>query len=252
LTVNQTGPLADQRVRRALVSGLDRALIGQADLPGLAWEAALLDNLVWQPGQPAYADVITAAGLGYDLEASQALLDAAGWTLDEAGDETGWRVKAGRRLELVFLVDQSDPLSESEGLQVAAQLRELGIAVTLSLSDSYEADRAAGDFDLASEQWLNTLRPALSLGARFAATGDNNTTGYSNPAVEAQLNLAAQNGDSAARTRLLTAAATTLGTDVAAIPLYVIPETWVARTALANFGPSGLATLRWQDVGFVS
>ncbi|MDR1265854.1 MAG: ABC transporter substrate-binding protein [Propionibacteriaceae bacterium] len=249
LAVGQAGPLADRRARRGIILGLDRALIGQADLPGIGWRPTTLGNLVWQPGQVSYSDQVAAAGLEHDPQAAAAALDAAGWRLGE----DGWRQRDGQPLELVFLVDPDDPLSQSEALQVAAQLRDLGVAVTLTEPQSHEAFAAAwaaGDFDLAGQGWNNQLQPALSLAQGFVTGAAGNVGGYSNAVVDADLESAARNQNSAARARLLAAAAATLAADVAAIPLYVLPETWATDSTLANFGPSGLATLRWQDVGF--
>ncbi|MDR1808522.1 MAG: ABC transporter substrate-binding protein [Propionibacteriaceae bacterium] len=237
LAVGQTGVLADERVRQALLRGLDRRQVGAAAVPGLGWTVEPLGDVAWQPGQADYADRVEAAGLGFDRAAAAALLDAAGWTLGP----DGLRAKGGSVLRLTFGVDAADPLSEAEGLQVAAQWRELGIVVTLV---------AGSDADVTSQAWANDLEPEVDLSRLFRTGAAANVTGYANAAVDAALSLAAATSDAAGRARLVTEVAAQLVADVAVIPLYVLPETWATRPALANFGPPGLATWRWENVGW--
>ena len=249
LLLGQTGPLKDRLLRQALLQGLDRARVGQADLPGIDWTPATLDHLAWQPGQADYADLAETTSLGFDPAAAATTLDQAGWTLT-AGQR---RNLAGAPLHLTFLVDPRDPLSESEGLQVAAQLATLGVTVDVARPDSpqtYAAALSSGGFDLTSQTWRNDLRPAADLAGRLASDGPANVSGYADRAVDQLLAQAATAVDPERHVTLLADAAAILWTDVAAIPLYVVPETWATLPKLANFGPTGLASQRWQDVGF--
>jgi peptide/nickel transport system substrate-binding protein len=254
LLVGQSGALADSRVRRAVRLGLDRALIGSADLPGVGWDARPLNHLFWQPGQDSYTDLTD--GVATDLTQAGALLDAAGFQV---------RADASRAVELRFLVNPADPLSEGEGLQVAAQLRALGVGVTLVYPEhgwpegrvcatgcaiapgGYADALAGGGVDLVAQAWTNELQPEVTWGAWLAS----NPLGHSNAVVEQLLATVAVTANAAGRAWRLDVAAASLWADTTVIPLYVVPETWAVRSDLANFGPSGLATLRWQDVGLV-
>ncbi|MFD7840519.1 ABC transporter family substrate-binding protein [Streptomyces sp. NPDC059761] len=73
-----SGPLADERVRRAVARALDRKELAEIVLKPLGLPAKPVGSHVALAGQRAYADNSDALG-GKDLQASQALLADAGW-----------------------------------------------------------------------------------------------------------------------------------------------------------------------------
>jgi len=252
LRLNPQGLLGDASLRQALLQGLDRSLIGQATWPGINWTAPPLNQLAWQPGQTDYTDLAQVTGLTYDQADAADSLDQAGWRLADSADPSAGRWnQTGEALRLTFLVDPTDPASEAEGLQIASQLGALGCPVTLSRPSStaaYAAALAAGNFDLTTQTWVNRLRPATDLPSQLAS---DNGTALVGDQSSALLAAAATASDREAETELLAAAAEQLWRDVAALPLYVLPETWAVRSDVANFGPGGLTGLRWQDIGQV-
>ncbi|MBA4866346.1 ABC transporter family substrate-binding protein [Streptomyces sp. PSKA54] len=72
------GPLADERVRRAVARALDREELARLVLTPLGLPAEPVGNHLALAGQAAYADNSGALG-GQDTEAAQALLADAGW-----------------------------------------------------------------------------------------------------------------------------------------------------------------------------
>ncbi|MGW0817612.1 ABC transporter family substrate-binding protein [Streptomyces viridiviolaceus] len=72
------GPLADERVRRAVARSLDRKELAQAVLKPLGLPADPVGSHVALSGQPAYADSSGALG-GPDTKEARALLADAGW-----------------------------------------------------------------------------------------------------------------------------------------------------------------------------
>ncbi|MEU0071216.1 ABC transporter family substrate-binding protein [Streptomyces sp. NPDC006332] len=72
------GPLADERVRRAVARALDRTDIAKAVLKPLGLPAVPVGSHLALAGQAAYADNSGALG-GQDKERAQALLADAGW-----------------------------------------------------------------------------------------------------------------------------------------------------------------------------
>ncbi|MBY8341399.1 ABC transporter family substrate-binding protein [Streptomyces sp. KC 17012] len=73
-----TGPLADERVRRAVARALDRTALAQAVLKPLGLPAVPVGSHLALSGQAAYAD--SSGALGHqDTEKAQALLADAGW-----------------------------------------------------------------------------------------------------------------------------------------------------------------------------
>jgi peptide/nickel transport system substrate-binding protein len=156
--LNLTRPdLADVRVRRAIslavdrrtvVADLDRgyAVPATADIPPFMWAA-----------DPTLR-------VGFDPAAANALLDAAGW---RRGAD-GIRVRDGRRLSLSYLYWSGLPNIAAIAVQVQAQLRAVGIALTLraydaSLLFAHDGPYARGDFDLGFVQFWNYDDPEDSL-----------------------------------------------------------------------------------------
>ncbi|WP_030775144.1 ABC transporter family substrate-binding protein [Streptomyces sp. NRRL F-2664] len=79
LAMNGTsGPLADERVRRAVARALDRQALADLVLKPLGLPAKPVGSHVALAGQQAYADNSDALG-GQDARAAQALLADAGW-----------------------------------------------------------------------------------------------------------------------------------------------------------------------------
>lgn len=73
-----SGPLADERVRRAVARALDRQALADIVLKPLGLPAKPVGSHLALAGQQAYADNSDALG-GLDTQASQALLADAGW-----------------------------------------------------------------------------------------------------------------------------------------------------------------------------
>ncbi|MCJ0871301.1 ABC transporter family substrate-binding protein [Streptomyces sp. AP-93] len=73
-----SGPLADERVRRAVARALDRQALADIVLKPLGLPAKPVGSHLALAGQQAYADNSDALG-GQDTQASQALLADAGW-----------------------------------------------------------------------------------------------------------------------------------------------------------------------------
>ncbi|MFH8472960.1 ABC transporter family substrate-binding protein [Streptomyces sp. NPDC018000] len=89
----ESGPLADDRVRRAVGRALNRQELVDTVLKPLGLPATPLGSHLAVVGQPAYKDSSGALG-GQDTEAAQALLADAGWTREGAVKKPGG-AKAG-------------------------------------------------------------------------------------------------------------------------------------------------------------
>lgn len=83
----ESGPLADDRVRRAVARALDRQELADAVLRPLGLPAEPLGSHVALAGQPAYQDGSDALG-SQDTKEAQALLADAGWTREGALQKT--------------------------------------------------------------------------------------------------------------------------------------------------------------------
>ncbi|MDC0772881.1 ABC transporter family substrate-binding protein [Streptomyces sp. HD] len=85
------GPLADERVRRAVARALDREELAKLVLTPLGLPAEPVGSHLALSGQAAYADNSGAIG-GQDTEEAQALLSDAGWV-------QGGPIKEGKKAE---------------------------------------------------------------------------------------------------------------------------------------------------------
>ncbi|MFK4183094.1 ABC transporter substrate-binding protein [Streptomyces sparsogenes] len=86
LALNGTrGPLADERVRRAVARSIDRKALAELVLGPLGLPAKPLGNHLLMAGQQGYKDHSGAIG-GKDTHAAQALLADAGWRPGPASD----------------------------------------------------------------------------------------------------------------------------------------------------------------------
>ncbi|MCA1220937.1 ABC transporter substrate-binding protein [Streptomyces sp. 8L] len=90
----ETGPLADDRVRRAVARAIDRQKLADAVLKPLGLPAKTLGSHLAVAGQPAYADASDALGK-QDKHEAEALLADAGWTPEGAREVPKNSTKAG-------------------------------------------------------------------------------------------------------------------------------------------------------------
>ncbi|TLQ43962.1 ABC transporter family substrate-binding protein [Streptomyces marianii] len=79
----ESGPLADERVRRAVARALDRRELAETVLKPLGLPVKPVGSHLALAGQPGYADSSGALG-GQDTAEAQALLADAGWTREGA------------------------------------------------------------------------------------------------------------------------------------------------------------------------
>ncbi|MFR9674356.1 ABC transporter family substrate-binding protein [Streptomyces sp. TR06-5] len=196
-----SGPLADERVRRALARVLDRDALADRALTGLGLPAKALGSHLRMRDQAGYSDNSGALG-ERDVESAQALLADAGWRNEPVGgrDEeaeadaneakgrkdaksggdgknTGRTgsvlTKKGEALTLRLLVP-SGPGTEvvrRTAADVADQFRAVGARTRIEQvadADRFRERVTAGDFDLALYSWPAGAFPATDAGPIFA------------------------------------------------------------------------------------
>ncbi|MCL2470722.1 MAG: ABC transporter substrate-binding protein [Propionibacteriaceae bacterium] len=239
------GPLSDQAVRQAVLSGLDRGEVSQSDLAGLKPSTPALDSVVWRSAQPQYVDQTPDSTATLDVTAAKALLDQDGWVV---GDD-GFRSRLGVDLTWDFLIPQGDSLVENEAFNLRVQLAAIGVRLTLNYVDPSTVPDLLSSGQYAMTAVTLPYTTPLASGQRYA-TG--NQWGYSNPDVDALAKQALGQTDTATQAGILDQLATAVWQDVPVIPLYEVPETLMVRDGLANYGPDDLGSILWENVGWVS
>mgnify|MGYP000434035977 CR=1 FL=1 len=174
---------ADVRVRRAINIGIDRQEMIDHVLNGHGSPAySVCDNLPWYN---------PASEVSYDPEGAAALLDEAGWLLDD----DGYRYKDGIRAELDLLYSTGDSVRQALCADFAGQLEELGIACTL---EGVGWDTA---YDRALSQpliWGWGAHTPMELYNLYHTIGDTSSAQYSpyaNPAVDRYMDQALASTD---------------------------------------------------------
>ncbi|WP_330453503.1 MULTISPECIES: ABC transporter family substrate-binding protein [unclassified Streptomyces] len=141
----ETGPLADDRVRRAVARALDRQELADTVLKPLGLPAQPLGSHLAVAGQPAYKDGSEALGK-QDTEKAQALLADAGWTREGALSRNDG-TKAGSEGEKKKDADTKAEEKKAEEKKAEEKKAEekKGSAGKESEGDDGKADRAAGE-----------------------------------------------------------------------------------------------------------
>jgi peptide/nickel transport system substrate-binding protein len=167
---------SDPRVRQALGHAIDRQTVIDALLLGKGEVGrSLITPLAWifNEDAPQYS---------FDLEASAALLDEAGWTLGEDGVRVN---EAGERLAFTLTVPTA---YRQDGLAVQPFLEAIGVEATIEElgAGQVTGPLAIGEFQATINAWNNfIIDPRADLQRWFQNPKPVETTGYKNDEVDA-------------------------------------------------------------------
>ncbi|MBB5117218.1 hypothetical protein AF335_25610 [Streptomyces eurocidicus] len=267
-----SGALADERVRHAVARALDRKVIAESVLRPLGLPAVPQGSHLFMAGQQGYEDHSDAIG-GTDPKTAGQLLADAGWR--EHGPARGTdgkrapvappvRMKDGKRLSLRFVLPEGSgaEVLRAVGDRIARQLDAVGIhtEITKVADAGYFKDHvAAGTYDLALYAWPATAYPSTDARPVFAkpqpaADGsllvEQNYTRVGTDQIDQLFEQASTELDTEVSRDLVGRADARIWAAAGSIPLYQRPELVAARATVVNAGAFGLATPRYQDVGF--
>jgi peptide/nickel transport system substrate-binding protein len=116
----------DVKVREAMFKAINRDQIKEVVWNGLNYTEPEAGSLNLFPFQEGYVDALSEAGYAYDVEAANALLDEAGWTLN--GDV---REKDGMKFEGRMPIFGDDPITEARAKVIQSQLAEIGFSMEI-------------------------------------------------------------------------------------------------------------------------
>lgn len=256
LLLNGESPvLKEAKVRQALLKGIDRQAIAEADLKGLDWPVRLLNNRFFMNTQEGYRD--NAGDLGdYDVARAEEQLDAAGWKMS---GQT--RTKDGKELSLRFVMPSGLQLTKSEGELLRSMLGKIGVKVTLQAVPSEEFFTKyiiPGNYDITAFAYTGTSFPVSSSYSLYAnategVTGKqwgNNLARIGSAEIDAAMEKATAALDPATARDETNAADTLIWQAVNLITLYQRPQKVAVKETLANIGARGFYDLKYQDIGF--
>lgn len=245
---SEAGVLKDEKVRQALVKGLDRAEIGRSDLAGIDWPVTQLNNGIILSNQEGYQDMGQATGIDFDVEGAKADLEGLGWV---AGAD-GIREKDGKKLEVKFSALDGVSASQNEALQLQSQLKTIGAKVDIVNvpAADFSTTLSSKSFDIIAFSWIGTQFPFANLNQLYGTGSESNYQQISLPAADDLITQISKETDQAKRVELANQVAELTWTSVGIVPLYQRPELIATKAELANYGAVGLSSPQWQDVGY--
>jgi peptide/nickel transport system substrate-binding protein len=230
--------LRDQVLRRAVLIAVDRQVLVNRLDDRYAVSGVKPGSHLLQPGQPGYADTVTASGQGSgNHDRAAALLRAAGY---QGVDDT-LRTSSGTpvRLRCVF----ADPHHELVCNEIQRKLILLGITVTI---DSRPQADIVGrhDFDIAVLGLRNSAFP-VTAAQELPCSDGVNVTGLHDPALDALLDAAVAAPSPGSAGAVLTRADRRITAAAVSLPIASAASMVVADPRFANFrdnrGPLGPA-----------
>ncbi len=235
--------LADRRVRRALVLGLDREAISErlfgGRQPVAHTNVSPLDR-TYHEHVPRY---------GYDPRAAAALLDAAGWTLGGEGDGVR-RNRGGTPLRIELMTTAGDRTRERVQQVIQSQWRTLGVDARIRneparvfFGDTVARRKFTG---LAMFAWVSAPEsaPRGTLHSQEVPNADNgwsgnNVGGYANPEMDRLVDAIEEELDFERRRALWAELQVLYAEELPDLPLYFRAGAWIRPKWLAGVRPTG-------------
>ncbi|WP_151640897.1 TIGR04028 family ABC transporter substrate-binding protein [Corynebacterium sp. 11A] len=234
--------LADQRVREALIKGVNREEI----LDTLFTDSYPLATSTLSSEARGYED--QSEHYVYDPEAARQLLDEAGWQLPAGAGPGAIREKDGERLSLTVNEAVPQPRSKEIVTMMQAQLRRIGVDLQLYPGD-YAAQTAAAkdiekiqlahhivgraDADVVTSLWHSEKRNVL-------LNGDTDTGEIHDPELERLMNAISGTADPVARERVVGESQNYVSDKAYALPLFEEPQVFALGDNVRDFhtGPT--------------
>lgn len=161
ISLNTAGPVTgDLNVRKAIEYATDNTVISEHVFAGLQ-----------KPASSYFADSVRCVedteyeSYSYDLEQANAILDEAGWVMNES---TGYREKDGTVLEFDLLYDTAVKTGKDVGTILQDQYAQAGIKMNICEEDSkvFRQKWKDGDFGgILYDSWGGSYEPFSTLAA---------------------------------------------------------------------------------------
>lgn len=246
-----TAPLADPKLRVALMRGIDPRMITKALLGKLVQgEPPVVGNHFYLLGAKNYVD--NSAVASFNVEAARAALDALGWKL--SGE---YRAKDGRALEIRFVSPAQNPVSEQISTLVQNQLKAIGVKVSTTAVPASEYFRQyvnVGNFDVTAFGWKKGPYPISSTKSIYYLDPKNVGANYGrvgNDAINKLIEEGTAELDDAKRAEIANRIDKEVWEAGHHLPLYQLPGAVAIRSNLANLGAVGATNpIEWANIGF--
>ena len=245
-----SGLLADQKLRQALVKGIDRETITEADLQGLPVPASQLQlgNHFFMPNDADYQD--NSGDYKFNKEQAIKELEELGWTLPDGKD---YREKDGQTLSIKYLRLPDAATSATEGKVLQANMKDIGVEIVMddTNNDDFFPERIKkGNFEIVAFTWIGTDWPMANIGQIYGKGSASNYTGVWSEELEKLIDEVAKEADHKKRVELAQKADKIIWDEAIVTPIYSRAGYVAVPKALANYGAFGLSSGRAQDIGY--
>ncbi len=235
---NFTNPIfQDQRVRQALVYGVDRhgfvesffgpdgAFVAQTPISPVSWAFP-------ESGLNEYK---------YNPEKAAELLDEAGWKLES----DGWRYKDGQKLAFTWKTYQEAAWAVQFPALAKENWKQLGIDVDIELMDFNSlatlltGEENKGAWDMFNMAWGLTTDPDMQSTFGKSNTPPGNNRGYYyNEKIEELMEKGVLELDQAKRKEIYNELALEFNKDLPYIFVYMRTNPWLVNKRVKNFNPT--------------
>jgi len=212
--------LADKALRQAIFTATNRQEIIDKTVGVFYKKAAPLNNHNLMPGTDGYKDYITPTGQGAgNVDAAKKILTDAGYKI-EGGKLIG---KDGAPVPpFRFKYTTGNTLREQSGVLWQAQLRQIGVELSIEPITSLGGTLSNGDYDVIIFAWVGT--PFIADNRALWRTGESSNYGqYSNPEADKLLDAAARELDPKKMRDLFNQAGEIMAKDAYVLPLFQKP-----------------------------
>lgn len=215
----------DQKVRKALMYGLNRAEIVEASFGPYANPISLPESSVsW-----AYTDE-NIEPYDFDPEKAKALLDEAGWTVGS----DGVREKDGKKFTIDFSATSPNSVVDALLPVMSSNYKDLGIEIKAETLDfnAIMEKKDRGDFEMYFAAWGLTPDPDNTV---YITGGAQNDTGYSNKTVDELMKKGKMTLDTEARKDIYKQMYQEMNKDLPNMFLYQRRDGWVINSRIKGF-----------------
>jgi peptide/nickel transport system substrate-binding protein len=248
IDLGKSGPLADVKVRQAVILSIDRQGDTKSLLAGLDWPAQVLNSHIWMNNQAQYK-ATCGDFCNRDPAKAASLLQEAGFT---KGSD-GFFAKNGKTLNLQFVISAGTKSQVDEAAIQQKAIESAGIKVTIKPvpDDPYFPDYITpGKFDLAIFTWIGTPFAISSSQSIYTTTGGQNYSKIGTPEIDSLFKQAVSSLDDQKSVDLSYQIDTAIWTEGHSVPVYQRPDLVGSKTNLVNLGSMGFADYVYEDIGF--
>jgi peptide/nickel transport system substrate-binding protein len=248
IDLGSSGPMADVKVRQAVMLSINRVGDAKTLLSPLDWPATVLDSHIWMNNQAQYKQTC-GNFCNQDIAKADSLLESAGYT--KGAD--GIYAKNGKPLNLTFIIPDGVKTSADESALQQKALQSAGIKVTIKSvpSDPFFPDYVTvGKFDLTIFSWIGTQFPISSAQSIYTTNGDQNYAKIGSPDIDALYKQAVSELDPQKAVNLTYQIDQKIWEEGHSVPLYQRPDLVATKSNLVNYGSFGFADTDYTMIGF--